>query len=65
MSALGQKQTSDGSAPLTVDDVRFTPESGHSAARLECPLCAKSGHPRAGPVRVRWLSLALNGISIG
>ena len=25
--------------------VRFTPESGHLAARLECPLRAKSGHP--------------------
>jgi hypothetical protein len=24
--------------------VRFTPESGHSAARLGCPLCAKSRH---------------------
>jgi hypothetical protein len=22
-------------------DVRFTPESGHSRLRLECPLCAK------------------------
>ena len=24
--------------------VRFTPESGHSAARLKCPLSANSGH---------------------
>ena len=25
-------------------NVRFTPESGHPSARLECPLCAKSRH---------------------
>jgi CheY-like chemotaxis protein len=25
-------------------DVRFTPESGHSAALVRCPLCAISGH---------------------
>src|SRR5215472_17513133 len=25
-------------------DVRFTPESRHYGARLECPLCANSGH---------------------
>jgi hypothetical protein len=24
----------------SLDDVRFTPESGHSAARFRCPLCA-------------------------
>jgi hypothetical protein len=24
-------------------DVRFTPESGHSAALSRCPLCAKNG----------------------
>ena len=24
--------------------VRFTPKSGHQLTRLECPLCAKSGH---------------------
>ena len=39
MSALGQKRT------LTnVSDVRFTPESGHCAVVLECPLSANSGH---------------------
>jgi hypothetical protein len=27
-----------------VTDVRFTPESGHSPKRPECPLSAKSGH---------------------
>jgi hypothetical protein len=27
-----------------LDFVRFTPESGHRATRLACPLCAKSGH---------------------
>jgi hypothetical protein len=25
-------------------NVRFTPESGHSAARSRCPLCANNGH---------------------
>jgi hypothetical protein len=25
-------------------DVRFTPNSGHSEALSECPLCANSGH---------------------
>jgi hypothetical protein len=25
-------------------NVRFTPKSGHSRLRLECPLCANSGH---------------------
>ena len=25
-------------------NVRFTPKSGHHRVRLECPLCAKSGH---------------------
>ena len=25
-------------------DVRFTPESGHRAAALQCPLSASSGH---------------------
>ena len=24
-------------------NVRFTPKSGHWSARIECPLCAKSG----------------------
>src|SRR5215472_12082325 len=32
-------------------DVRFTPEGRHYGARLECPLCAKSGHwKRSGEV---------------
>jgi hypothetical protein len=31
MTVLGQGPT----------DVRFTPESGHSSERLECPLCAR------------------------
>jgi hypothetical protein len=32
-----------GLAPV---DVRFTPESGHSAALFRCPLWVKSGHQR-------------------
>ena len=32
----------DIAAPPT--NVRFTPKSGHPPTRLECPLCAKSGH---------------------
>jgi hypothetical protein len=31
---------------LALIDV-YSPESGHSAARLGCPLSAKSGHQRA------------------
>jgi len=29
--------------PVSLSDVRFTPESGHRLRRLECPLCARSG----------------------
>ena len=43
MSALGQKRTSTPSNC----DVRFTPESGHQAAGLRCPLSANSGHRAA------------------
>jgi hypothetical protein len=30
-------------ASMPLIDVCFTPKSGHSVARLGCPLCAKSG----------------------
>jgi hypothetical protein len=38
MSALGQKQTSEG-----LGNVRFTPKSRHWKLVSKCPLCAKSG----------------------
>jgi len=33
--------------------VCFTPESGHSSRRSECPLCAKSGHFRGRSLSVQ------------
>ncbi len=30
--------------PIVAADVRFTPESGHFAVHLPCPLWANSGH---------------------
>ncbi len=44
MSALGQKQP----VLACVGYVRFTPESGHQFATLECPLIANNGHSPAG-----------------
>jgi hypothetical protein len=41
-------------------DVRFTPKSGYSAARLRCPLCAKSGHWLPQPTaKVRYAEFRL------
>ena len=37
MSALGAEIS------RYLDDVRFTPKSGHSSVQLQCPLRAKSG----------------------
>src|SRR5262245_18316406 len=39
MSALGHEQTL-----RDLNNVRFTPESGHMQCKQECPLWAKSGH---------------------
>jgi hypothetical protein len=39
MSALGQKQTFLD-VRFSLNDVRFTPESGHVQCTRQCPLCA-------------------------
>jgi hypothetical protein len=39
---FGSKAKADMGVGLS--DVRFTPNSGHRVAALECPLCANSGH---------------------
>ena len=49
MTALGQKQT----FAVQNGDVRFTPDSGHQAGRLRCPLCANSCHRRLKPRGLR------------
>src|SRR5262249_25392897 len=42
--------------------VRFTPESRHKGARMECPLTAKSGHCAADR-RLIFFEIALNQVS--
>jgi hypothetical protein len=42
--SLNVRYGSEADVTLLNFDVRFTPKSGHSAARSRCPLCAKSRH---------------------
>ena len=57
MSALGQLKTSD---PRT-GDVRFTPESGHQAVRLRCPLSANSRHRATQSITSSALAISVGG----
>src|SRR5690349_20889930 len=43
--------------------VRFTPESGHSTARLGCPLCAKADIQVAFRYYCRWARCQVRGAS--